>query len=1057
MSESESASQLRDILVVEKEGNQSTGELNAVEGETRMRRSSSTGSNKLSRTSSDLIRQHSELKEKINQAQEMKAAGKEVPEKTLDELKKELEMDEHKIALEQLCERLTTDPEKGLSSTVAADRLQLNGPNMLTPPKETPEWIKFLSQLVGGFATLLWVGSILSFVGYGLDSSEPSNLYLGIVLALVVIITGVFSYFQESKSSDIMKQFKNLLPPQCTVVRDGKEMKCLAQDLVVGDLIRLKSGDKIPADVRILQCNGLKVDNSSLTGESEPQSRAANFTHDNPLETKNLGMGGTLCVDGSASGLIILTGDNTIIGRIAGLASGTENVETPIHREIEHFIHIITAIAIFLGVTFFVIGVVMGRDWIENLVFTIGIIVANVPEGLLATVTVSLTLTANRMAQKNVLVKNLESVETLGSTTVIASDKTGTLTQNRMTVSHVWYNGTIRNCIESHFEKVDYEPSETTFQHLQRVATICNRALFEPSTLHKPVLERDTIGDASESALIKFVEPIRSILQFRECYPKVAEIPFNSTNKYQVSIHSPESQDDRRYVLVMKGAPERIFARCSHVLINGERVEIGAEQKKAFDDAVLSLAKRGERVLGFCEQLLPLEEFPEGFAFNTDEINFPLENLTFVGLISMIDPPRPAVPGAVLKCRTAGIKVMMVTGDFPVTAAAIARSVHIISGKTVEDIADEEHVPVEQVDKSRADACVVHGTQLRDLDEAGWDEILAHKQIVFARTSPQQKLLIVENNQRRGEIVAVTGDGVNDAPALKKADIGVAMGIAGSDVAKESADMILLDDNFASIVNGVEEGRLIFDNLKKSIAYTLSSNIPEITPFLAFIVFSIPLPLTTVLILCVDLGTDMVPAISLAHETAESDIMERAPRTKDDKLVTARLVSFSYFQIGIVQALAGFFTWLVVLGDFEIPPWCIFGNSSDWEDEDVMIRTLGSFQREKALQYAQTAFFISIIVVQWADLLICKTRKLSIFQQGLRNNNLNFGLFFETFLGALFCYIPGMKEALGTRPIKFWHWLPGLPFSIQIFLYDEIRKWWIRKHPGGWLERNTYY
>merc|ERR1739844_203561 len=348
-------------------------------------------------------------------------------------------------------------------------------------------------------------------------------------------------------------------------------------------------------------------------------------------------------------------------------------------------------------------------------------------------------------------------------------------------------------------------------------------------------------------------------------------------------------KNDNRQLLVMKGAPERIVDRCSTIIVEGRELPMTEEWKNAFETAYMELGGLGERVLGFCDYMLPLSKYPSGYPFDADDVNFPLEGLRFVGLMSMIDPPRAAVPDAVTKCRSAGIKVIMVTGDHPITAKAIAKSVGIISegNETVDDIAQRLNIPVAEVNPRDARAAVVHGGELKDLSEDQIDEILIyHTEIVFARTSPQQKLIIVAGCQRMGAIVAVTGDGVNDSPALKKADIGVAMGIAGSDVSKQAADMILLDDNFASIVTGIEEGRTIFDNLKKSIAYTLESNIPELVPFLLYILLSIPLPLGTVTILCIDLGTDMVPAISMAYEQAESDIMKRQPRNPfSDKLV----------------------------------------------------------------------------------------------------------------------------------------------------------------------------
>merc|ERR1712024_424869 len=411
--------------------------------------------------------------------------------------------------------------------------------------------------------------------------------------------------------------------------------------------------------------------------------------------------------------------------------------------------------------------------------------------------------------------------------------------------------------------------------------------------------------------------------------------------------------------------------------------------------------------------------------------------------------------------------VIMVTGDHPITAKAIARSVGIITEgtKTVEDVAARKGVEVKDVDPREARACVVHGGEIKEISEKQIDEILMyHTEIVFARTSPQQKLIIVEGCQRMGAIVAVTGDGVNDSPALKKADIGVAMGIAGSDVSKQVADMILLDDNFASIVTGVEEGRLIFDNLKKSIAYTLTSNIPEISPFLLFILADVPLPLGTVTILWIDLGTDMVPAISMAYEEAESDIMKRMPRNPfTDKLVNERLISVAYGMIGMIQASAGFFVYLVILAENGFWPSRLLGLRKEWDSAAIndLEDSYGqewTFKERKILEYTcHTAFFVAIVVVQWADLIICKTRKNSVFQQGMKNHFMNFGLVFETALAAFLSYTPGMDKGLRMYPLKPNWWFPAIPFSLLIWVYDEIRKFLLRRNPGGWIEKETYY
>merc|ERR1712038_449150 len=737
-------------------------------------------------------------------------------EKNLNELKQELEIDVHKVDVDVLCKRFNTNVEQGLTDAAAAAGLAQYGKNELTPPPTTPEWVKFCQCLFSGFACLLWLGAVLCFLAYGIQASayeEPpdDNLYLGIVLSAVVTVTGIFSYYQESKSAKIMEGFKNLVPQYAVARRNGEKITVKAEELTLGDVVEIKFGDRIPADIRVIECRGFKVDNSSLTGESEPQARSPEFTHENPLETKNIGFFSTNAVEGTCVGMVVNIGDNTVMGRIAGLASGLEGGQTPIAKEIEHFIHIITAVAVFLGVSFFIIAFILGYNWLDAVIFLIGIIVANVPEGLLATVTVCLTLTAKRMAAKNCLVKNLEAVETLGSTSCICSDKTGTLTQNRMTVAHMWFDNKIVEADTSEDQSGNaFDKSAPGWKTLERVAMLCNRAEFKGGQNEVSILKREVNGDASEAAILKCTELTNgNVMDYRAKNKKLVEIPFNSTNKFQVSIHETDDPNDKRYLLVMKGAPERILDRCSTIIIDGTERPLTQEWKDAFNTAYMELGGLGERVLGFCDYMLPADKYPAGYPYDADEENFPLEGLRFVGL----------------KCRSAGIKVIMVTGDHPITAKAIARSVGIISenNETVEDIAARKGIDVSKVNPREAHAAVINGGELKDIKEKELDDILMyHNEIVFARTSPQQKLIIVEGCQRMGAIVAVTGDGVNDSPALKKADIGVAMGIAGSDVSKQAADMILLDDNFASIVTGVEEGRLIFDNLKKSIAYTLT-------------------------------------------------------------------------------------------------------------------------------------------------------------------------------------------------------------------------------------------
>ncbi|CAL8071426.1 unnamed protein product [Orchesella dallaii] len=998
-------------------------------------------------------------------------------ESVLADLRKELEMDSHKISLDELYTRLETNPENGLSNRQAELHQSKYGMNLLTPPKETPEWIKFARNLLGGFAILMWIGAFLCFAAFAVQNATKPDapkdyLYLGIVLASVVLISGLFSYYQEAKSSRIMDSFKKLVPQHAQVIREGSQLSVCVTELAVGDVVELTYGDRIPADIRLIESFGLKVDNSALTGESEAVARSAECTHDNPLETKNLVFFSTSAIEGTGKGIVVNVGDKTLMGRIAGLASRLESSQTPIAREMDHFVHIISSVAIFFGVLFFIISVAMGYSWLDSAVFLIGIIVANVPEGLLATVTVCLALTAKRMASKNCLVKHLEAVETLGSVSVICSDKTGTLTQNKMSMSRMWYNGKMHAV-----ERPDDPDNEglskiivgdPEFMALATVARLCSRAHFKVGQVGIPDALREVVGDATESAILKRMETLLgNVEQYRFRNKKVCEIPFNSTNKYQASVHCNKSDCGSHFLLAMKGAPEKIIEQCSTILINGETKELDEQCKAEFKAAYEELGARGERVIGFCDYRLPPEEFPEGHLFNTENPEFMSFTFRFVGLISLIDPPRVNVPNAVRTCRSAGIKVVMVTGDHPLTAKAIARQVGIISpgNKTLDELAATQGVPVSDLDPSQVKVAVIHGSELIDMDEEELDAIIRNfDELVFARTSPQQKLQIVEGFQRQGTCVAVTGDGVNDSPALKKADIGISMGITGSDVSKEAADMILLDDNFASIVTGVEEGRLIFDNLKKCVFYTLTDNISELTPFFLFILARIPLPLGTISILCIDLGTDVVPAVSLAYEKGESDIMRRSPRNPlKDNLVTKQLISYAYGQIGMIESFAGMLTYFVIMSENGFLPLKLLGLRSQWDAqqindlEDSFGQEWTYEQRKRLENTCSAAYFVSIVVCQWANLIISKTRRVSIFKKGMTNWVLNFALIFETALACVLIYTPGMDVALKMMPLRVHWWLPALPFAILIFVYDEIRRLIIRKFPGSWVEEEFYY
>ncbi|XP_035170254.1 potassium-transporting ATPase alpha chain 1 [Oxyura jamaicensis] len=941
----------------------------------------------------------------------------------LEDMKKEMDVDDHKLELPDLEAKYSTSITKGLVGAVAAERLLRDGPNELRPPRGTPECVKFGRQLAGGLQCLMWVAAAICLIAYGVqegqgDRGSADNLYLAIALIAVVVVTGCFGYYQEFKSTNIIASFKNLVPQQATVIREGDKLQINANELVVGDLVEIKGGDRVPADIRIISAQGCKVDNSSLTGESEPQTRSPDCTHDSPLETRNIAFFSTMCLEGTATGLVINTGDRTIIGRIASLASGVENEKTPIAIEIEHFVDIIAGLAIFFGATFFVVAMVIGYPFLRAMVFFMAIVVAYVPEGLLATVTVCLSLTAKRLARKNCVVKNLEAVETLGSTSVICSDKTGTLTQNRMTVAHLWFDNQIHTADTTEDQSgQSFDQSSETWTLLSRIVTLCNRAQFKSGQENVPVAKREVIGDASETALLKFAEvTVGTVSEARGHFPKVAELPFNSTNKFQLSVHAAGD----RQLLVLKGAPERVLERCSTVMIKGQELPLDTQWREAFEGAYADLGGRGERVLGFCARWLPAGTVAAG----TDPEALPevAVGLCFAGLVAMIDPPRATVPRAVLKCRTAGIRVIMVTGDHPITAKAIAAAVGIISegSETPEDVAARLRVPLEQVDPRQARARVVTGAELAGMAPGVLEGILrAHPEMVFARTSPQQKLVIVESCQRLGAIVAVTGDGVNDSPALKRADIGVAMGIAGSDAAKNAADMILLDDNFASIVTGVEQGGMLGEGHKNrgGGGRARAGGGAAWTPL-------------EVGGWCVWGDTDSVPTVPA----------------------------------GAIQSFAGFTDYFVAMAQEGWWPLLCLGLRPRWEDthEQELQDSYGqqwTFEQRRYQQYTcYTVFFISIEMCQIADVLIRKTRRLSLLQQGLfRNHILVIAIVFQVSIGCFLCYCPGMPNIFNFMPIRFQWWFVPMPFGLLILIYDEIRKLGVRRHPGSWWDRELYY
>jgi sodium/potassium-transporting ATPase subunit alpha len=901
----------------------------------------------------------------------------------------------HQLPLPAFCERLHTDPRRGLDAQDVAARLRRDGPNALTAQRRTPQLLRFAQHLVKLFAVLLWAGAALSFVAEAMLPNQ-GNLYIGAALVAVVMFNAAFSYYQEYKAEKIMAGFRGMLPALARVLRAADLAMLPATQLVRGDVILLQEGDRVPADARLFEVVGLKVNNAALTGESEPQLRTIHPTDPRLLDSRNVVFSGTHVEAGHGKAVVFATGMHTQIGRTAALTQSVTTRVTPIRRELRRFSQIIAALALVMGLG------ILGAQllWLDSpvwskLIFTIGIIVANVPEGLLATVTLCLAIAARQMAGQHALVKNLEAVETLGCTTVICTDKTGTLTQNRMHVTRLFLN----ECVHS---EVDAPQERAELERLLMVATLCNNARLRPDDAG------DYLGDPTEGALLVFAQRYLDVSTYQAAHPRLFEQPFSSKSKYMVTIHPVDGQP----VACLKGAPDVVFERCDRLLINGGVEPLTRAHRDTYLAAYAEFARRAERVLLLAYRAVAPAAAP------WSEAQVPQQGYIFAGLISLLDPPRPEVPQAVATIRAAGIRVIMVTGDYQITAEAIGRQVGIITAPT---------------------PSVVTGEQLHAMSDAQLDWELGGQEVIFARTTPDQKLRIVQALQRRNEVVAMTGDGVNDAPALKRADMGVAMGRSGTDVAREAADMVLLDDNFATLAPAIRIGRAIFDNLQKTIAYILTSNVPELTPFLAFILLGLPLPLTVVLILAIDLGTDMLPAIALGSEPPEADVMQRPPRSRHAHLLNARLLFLSYGILGVMESAAGFYAYLHVL------------HTGGWR--------WGQALASDSVLYHQaiSAFFAAVVLCQAANGLLSKTRHQSLLRQGLLANRwLLWGIALELLLAYGIIQVDVLQPFFGTAHLTPAQLLLGLPFALAMVVIDELRRGLIR-HNVSWVVRATDY
>ncbi|KAI9326359.1 E1-E2 ATPase-domain-containing protein [Zopfochytrium polystomum] len=701
-----------------------------------------------------------------------------------------------------------------------------------------------------------------------------SSCYIGGVLIAVAFVNAGIEFYELTKVAAIIESFSALIPYQTHCVRDGTLQNIHASDVVVGDVVNVKMGDKVPADAVVVWANEFQVDNSSLTGESEAQERcpvlAGAAADVGAMAAKNVVFGGTSVVHGEAFAVVIRTGSRTVMGQVSRLTRGEKRKRSPLSSEIRLFCRTISFLATATSATFFIASLARGAGFSAAFQFAVGMLVAWIPQGLPLTVTMLLAVAGGRMAEKKVLVKDLHGVETLGAITLLASDKTGTLTMNEMKVARVWTNLSTMFAGDGKPPKGEKPLNLSTsgVSNLLHICATCTRAKFE-SNVGKPV-DRNIVGDATDKGLLKFAAAkLVNVDKLTAQFPKVFEVPFTSDTKTHLTIHR-KPHADGGLTLHVKGAPERVLASCGTILIQGKPVPLADVHREQYREAHNRMAARGERVLAFAMLLLPGRKFPENFRFSLEKRNFPTSGLTLVGLISMEDPPKRGVRRAIGQIRQAGIKVVMITGDHPITAAAVARRINLLTFPTR---AEEESAAAESPAASsgaRRRATIVDGERLSGMGAAEWAAVFEHEEIIFARTSPKQKLEIVTRAQELGHIVGVTGDGVNDAAALKKADLGIAMNRTGSDVSKEAAGMILLDDDFTSTVVGILEGSSRCSlGFLECITYFLTHILAEIFPYLLNVVVPLPLTLTAIQILAVDLGFELFITLSFAWEPPE--------------------------------------------------------------------------------------------------------------------------------------------------------------------------------------------
>ena len=880
----------------------------------------------------------------------------------------------HRLDATSIIHRLGSDGSSGLKQGEAARRLIEHGANELKSSHRISPWSILLAQFKNALIAILLVATALSvFLGHSAEA---------IAIALIVLFAVLLGFAQEYRSERALEALRQMAAPTATALRDGEEVVIPARDIVIGDVILLRSGDKAPADARLIEAINLQIEEAALTGESLPVEKQTEALGDGewPLaERKNMVYAGTAITYGRGKGVVVATGMATEFGKTAAMLESVATTKTPLQESLDKVGSGLARAALVIVAIIVALGIYRGQPFMEMLIFGIALAVAAVPEALPAVVTISLALGVQRMVKRNALVRRLPAVETLGSTSVICSDKTGTLTRDEMTVRQVYVAKDLFEVSGAGFEPhgeftragAVVEPPEP-LKLLLRAGALTSDARLARSNGRWQIK-----GDPTEGALVVLAAKAGfKKIDLEEQFPRVHEVPFSSEAKRMTTLHTSPSG----LIAYAKGAPEIILESCASRLTYAGEEMLDPANREALSKTAREMASQALRVLAVAYKSNARLEDCE-------------HDMVFVGLVGMIDPPRSEARAAIQQCEQAGIKPVMITGDHPITAEAVARELGLLN-------------------KGR----VITGSELEAMSETNFERAVEEIS-VYARVSPAHKLRVVTALQKKDHVVAMTGDGVNDAPALKKADIGIAMGITGTDVSKEAAAMTLTDDNFASIVAAVEEGRAIFNNIKKYLMYLLSSNIGEIGLMLGAALLGLPLPLTAVQILYVNLATDGLPALALAVDPPEEDLMRRPPRNRRTGIFTRPVI--------VLMLVGGLWSMTVNLLLFH---WLLSSGSS--------------------LGEAMAMIFVLLVMIEFFKAYNFRSDRVSALQRPFANRWLNVAILSELVLLVLIVYVPSLQLLLDTFSMEVKDWLLIFGLASSIIPVLEVTKWLARR---GWF------